>query len=415
MLIDIISIFYPPEKGAAPARISKLASVLATAGHDVEIVTALPSYPTGRIFPAYRGRLRTFERRNGVRVMRAWAYPSNSSRPLARVANMTSFAMGIAWFVPRLALARRPDVVIVQSPPFAIGLAGVIAGRLCGARVILNVSDLWPTTALDLGVMSRGTTFDFLVAAERWMYRTADAVVGQSSEILARVRQMAPGKSTFLYSNLDKPGPAPQRAIQSSAEHGDSPGGRLRIAYAGLLGVAQGVLEICKNVDFDALGAELHIFGEGRQLEAVEHYAAITTGIIYRGTLPKHELDQLMPTFDASLVPLTRRIRGAVPSKVYAGIAAGVPLLFVGEGEGAEIVREHGIGLVSSAGDFSGLRANVAALTQMTPAERAAMRTRMERLQVGEFSFRRQAAEFLDWLGAPGPDPTAAPQSTPTP
>ena len=41
--------------------------------------------------------------------------------------------------------------------------------------------------------------------------------------------------------------------------------GKIRIIYAGLLGIAQDVLAICKNVDFEALNTELHIYGDGNQ------------------------------------------------------------------------------------------------------------------------------------------------------
>ena len=46
----------------------------------------------------------------------------------------------------------------------------------------------------------------------------------------------------------------------------------MRIVYAGLLGVAQDILGIIKNVDFKGLGIEFHLYGGGNQAKEIEEY-----------------------------------------------------------------------------------------------------------------------------------------------
>ena len=55
------------------------------------------------------------------------------------------------------------------------------------------------------------------------------------------------------------------------------------------------------------------------------------------------------------LVPLLRYIPGAVPSKLYEAMATGRPVVLIGEGEAARIVREHDAGIVVAPGDLPGL------------------------------------------------------------
>ena len=62
MKITIISIFFYPEKGAAPFRITTLAQTLKKKGYDVEVITALPNYPTGKIFKGYKRKLSIVEK-----------------------------------------------------------------------------------------------------------------------------------------------------------------------------------------------------------------------------------------------------------------------------------------------------------------------------------------------------------------
>jgi glycosyltransferase involved in cell wall biosynthesis len=66
-----------------------------------------------------------------------------------------------------------------------------------------------------------------------------------------------------------------------------------------------------------------------------------------------------LSSYGGALIPLVRNILGAVPSKIYEAMAAGLPILFSGEGEGAKIIREHHTGWVNSPGDWKTLEANI--------------------------------------------------------
>src|SRR5205809_7945542 len=89
--VTILTQYYPPEIGAPQARLSELASALVRRGHDVTVLTAMPSYPVGRIYPGYGGLLRR-ERRDGVEVIRTAVFPTQRADFLGRLANYFSFA-----------------------------------------------------------------------------------------------------------------------------------------------------------------------------------------------------------------------------------------------------------------------------------------------------------------------------------
>ena len=115
MKILFLTQYFPPETGAAQNRLSDLASRLAEAEHSVTVLTALPSYPTGRIFDGYRGRLWMNENRNGVKVVRTWVYTTSQKGFVPRMLNYLCFS--IVAFLAGLATARRADLVFVESPP----------------------------------------------------------------------------------------------------------------------------------------------------------------------------------------------------------------------------------------------------------------------------------------------------------
>jgi glycosyltransferase involved in cell wall biosynthesis len=136
---------------------------------------------------------------------------------------------------------------------------------------------------------------------------------------------------------------------------------KIRLIYAGLLGVAQGISGICRNVDFKCLGAEFHIYGAGLEKEAIEKILRENpdSNIFLHSVVKKREIPSLLKSFDGAVIPLKKSIYGAVPSKIYEAMAAGLPILFSGEGEGSRIIKERQVGWVSPAGDFQKLEDNI--------------------------------------------------------
>jgi hypothetical protein len=147
MRITILTQYYPPEIGAPQNRLSDLAGHLVMAGHEVEVLTAMPSYPRGKIYAGYGG-LFSREQKDGVQILRAFVYPTRSAALLPRLLNYFSFVFSSVLFGSFL--LRRADYLLVESPPLFLGLAAIWLSRLKGAKMIFNVSDLWPASAVHL-------------------------------------------------------------------------------------------------------------------------------------------------------------------------------------------------------------------------------------------------------------------------
>src|SRR3954463_15500121 len=79
MRFAILSQYFPPELGAPQQRLGELGAHIAARGHHVDVLTALPSYPKGVVFPGYERRVFMKERLGDLDVMRAFIYPSNSA------------------------------------------------------------------------------------------------------------------------------------------------------------------------------------------------------------------------------------------------------------------------------------------------------------------------------------------------
>lgn len=98
-----------------------------------------------------------------------------------------------------------------------------------------------------------------------------------------------------------------------------------------------------------------------------------------------------------TLIPLVKNIYGAVPSKIYESMAAGLPIMFVGEGEGARIVKDNKLGLVAHSKDYKGLEENVK-FAVSHPDEMKAMSDNCKYCAQNKFNRPKQIADLYYYL-----------------
>lgn len=340
--------------GAPQNRLYEMMKGLSDLGNEVSIITAMPNYPTGKIFDKYKGKFSCKEELDGIEVKRYWLYASNVRKKIPRIWNMISFSLTSLCSLPYLR-KKKLDYLIVESPPLTLAWTGRWLAKLSGAKYVANISDLWPLSAKELGAVSEGKLYKALEKLENYIYRKSHFVMGQSEEIVSYINNHG-AKKTYLFRN----GVDPTR-FDLSLKRDRKKGDTVRIVYAGLLGFAQGIYEICKSVNFKDLGAEFHIYGAGGEKEDIERYLKENPhkGIFYHGVVSRDELPSVLLNSDMTLIPLVKNIFGAVPSKIYESMAAGLPIMFMGEGEGAKIVSDNGLGLVAHALDYSKLKENI--------------------------------------------------------
>ena len=110
--------YYLPEIGAPQARLSALAERATQRGHQVTVLTAMPNYPRGKIYPGYGG-IFCKEKMNGVDILRSFIYPTQNTDILQRLTNYFSFVFSSAT-IGSLRL-NNIDFLLTESPPLFFG------------------------------------------------------------------------------------------------------------------------------------------------------------------------------------------------------------------------------------------------------------------------------------------------------
>jgi len=390
MRLVILTQYFLPEMGAPQNRLFDLAKGLMRLGWEVSVVTAMPNYPTGRIFTSYKNKFSHRDRVEGVEVKRYWLYPSNSSKVFPRSVSMLSFSFTCLFSVFFIR-SKKPIYLLVESPPLTVAFSGWLLSKFSRSKLIMNVSDLWPLSAKELGAIGEGRMYRMLEKLERFLYNKAFICTGQSQEIVDYISTTSPDK-TYLFRN----------GVDTNRFEGRmyDPSKRKHIVYAGLLGVAQGILSICENIDFKALNAEFHIYGTGAEQERVILFLKENPnrGIIYHGILKRDEMPEVLSSYGGTLIPLVKGIYGAVPSKIYEAMAAGLPIIFSGEGEGASIIKRVKAGWVNYPGEWVELRASVTEFLNLGENEYLEVRNNNKIVAAHQFDRNQQIAALSELL-----------------
>lgn len=352
MRILILTQYFEPEMGAPQVRLAAVARELERGGHAVEIVTAMPNHPTGRIFPHYRGRFYMREPWGQRSTLhRVWVY-SALGAGLKRLLNYGSFTL---TSLVGLLRCERPQLILVESPPLFLSVPAWIAGFIWRVPFVFNVADLWPDSVEEMGFLKDGAVLRFSRRLEAWSYARAglvNAVTDGIRDVLIRKKGIPAEKVTFMPNGVDTslffPGePDPSLAVEIGLQ------GRHLILYAGTVGLAQGLdvaLEAMKRVYLQRQDVILMFMGDGsdrQRLEARVRDEGIQ-GIRFLEACPVSEVARMYRLATAGFASLRNLpiFEGARPSKVFPIMASAKPVLYSGAGEGARLITVAGAGFV---------------------------------------------------------------------
>ena len=348
----------------------------------------LGNYPKGELFPEYKGKFSVTEKLQNISVKRLWIYPSVSKKIFKRTLSVLSFSSVLFFY---LLFKKTPNKVVVQSPPLLLSFVSVLVLSLLRKKIILNVSDLWPLAAIELKALKKNS-FSHQVSLffERFIYSKATLIFGQSNEIIAHIYSIFPKKECHLYRNF----PDHQVAKMELVSNINEP---IKLFYAGLLGVAQGVFELCQKIELQNLNIELHIFGDGAEKPQIEALIQQNPDkkIFFHGMLERNILHEKLKTFDIAIVPLKTRIYGSVPSKIFEYGALGFPVLYFGGGEGEAIVSENNLGWVANVGDFESLNTVLIEISKTGKSQIQTMKHQVFDYAEDNFNLDFQIKEFI--------------------
>ena len=341
MKLLILTQYYPPEIGAPQNRLHELAIRLKKKGVQVEVLTALPNYPKMEVFEGYRNRQKREETIEGITVHRSWIYVSPSKSIIARLLNYFSFVWSSYWRGRRL---QSFDYLMVESPPLFLGYSAMALSKKLNAKLIFNVSDLWPESAEKLGLVTNKGLLKMAYKLEKKCYKASALITGQTQGIVNDIKQRFPEKKvSWLPNGVDisfyDPDKIPDSDFRKANGFKEED---VIFFYGGILGHAQGleiIIEAAKGLE--NTNAQFVIQGAGPEKEHLLalHKKYALKNIHFFDPVAKTEMPGILKSVDIAIVPLKKLdlFKGAIPSKIFEALAMKKPLLLGVDGE----ARKH--------------------------------------------------------------------------
>jgi len=385
--------WFDPEPGAS--RGLPLARWLADHGHDVQVLTGVPNYPGGHVYPGYRMRLWQREVMDGVPVLRVPLYPSHDTSALGRVTNYTTFSLSAATL--GTALLAPGDVAYVYHPPATVGLPAMMLKTLRGMPFVYHIADMWPESVVESGMLDsaavRRIVRGLLSVWCRVVYRQARAITVLSPGFKRLlVERGVPGdKIHVIYNWTDEAMFRPVPRDEALArELGLA--GRFNIVYAGNLGPLQGLDAVVRAAARvrTVRSIQIVIVGVGQQeleLRALARSLG-ANNVLFVGRRPYQEMPRICALADVHLVHLRDLpfFRATIPSKTQVALACARPVLMAVNGDAADIIRKAEAGVTCPPEDEARLADAMVALAETAGDELAAMGQRGRRFYLDEMS-----------------------------
>ncbi len=367
MRILMLTQYFAPETGATSVRLGAITRELQRRGHQIEIVTALPNYPVGRIFEVYRGRLRVSESVADSSLHRVWVWAAKGAG-VGRVLNFLSF-MVMALLPLRRVTA--PDVIFVESPPFTTFVTGfAYRWRFPKALLVLNLADQWIEAMRDMGLLGNPRVLALMTRYAQACYRRADLVTTVTQTIVDDLvqRQGVPADKVVLLPNgADCDGTADEATAERVVGPLLRPGQKLALCV-GTHGYIHGM-----DVLLDAAAAladrpdlVVLLVGDGSEKARLVELARARNlaNLHFAAPVPPDAVPALYRRAAVGLctlrdVPIATTVRLV---RALNAMAAGVPVVYAGHGEGADLVRRTGAGIVTPPGDGAALATAIGAI-----------------------------------------------------
>lgn len=362
----VASRIFAPEAAAASFRLAALTNALSRWAGRVTVLTVRPA-PAARVGRGARGSSGGFPA--NVTVSR-WPVLRDRSGIVRGYVQYMSFDLPLAL---RLLFVRRPSVVVCEPPP-TTGVVVRLVSALRRIPYVYYAADIWSDAAASTGAPA--PLVRVVAAMERWALRGARAVIAVSDGVAARLGELGldPELVTVVRNGVDTTLFTPDGPLA-----GEAPAGPY-LLYAGTASEWQGAeifVEAFDRVRRAVPDARMVFLGQGSAWAALAEGAAdFPDGAVQlRPAVPPADAARWLRGAHGALVSLRPGMGYdfALPTKVFAAVACGTPVIYAGPGPAREIVERGDLGIVSDYSVESVASAMITLLTATpTVADRSA-------------------------------------------
>ncbi len=352
MKVVVVYQYYQGHGAPGHSLVYELTQFLAERGHEVTVVSGETGYMQHQMptLPWYRRIVRR-ERDGKVNVVRTFTYSESRRSYLGRLLGFISFSLSCPL---GLAMANKPDVVLASSPPIFPMFSAWMICKLRRIPFVMEVRDLWPASAVQMGILKNRQLIGIMAWMERVLYNDAAKIValteGIRNDICSRGWPESKVELVTCGVDFDKLYPDALGAAFIRSRHGWQD--KRVVMYFGAMGEANNLPVILRTAQRLQTRKDILfvLIGDGmKRLETEKQMAAMgLSNVLLPPPVPKDDARLFINAADLCLVTLRDipLFDGAIPTKLIDYMACGKAVLCGVRGEAERIVDGAGGGVM---------------------------------------------------------------------
>lgn len=316
----------------------------------------------------------TSEMIDGIEYIWIKTPPYKGSRSFGRIRNWFLFALKL-FFIPLLKL-QKPDYILVSSLPLHPILAANFLSKKYKAKLLFEVRDIWPLSAIELGGYSEKNLFiKHLQWLEDYAYKKADKVLCVLEYAYKHMHKRGLNKEKFNYipngismTELEDIELLDKRIIDQI------PKNKFIVGYTGSIGTANSLdifIKVAKLLQIED-SIVFVIVGDGAEKETLQVEAQQLNNVYFIDAIGKKQIQSMLKYFDVCYIGWNKQSLyryGISANKLFDYMYASKPILHAYSGEG-DIVKIAKAGISVEAQNPQAIARGIKQLKNMTQEQR---------------------------------------------
>jgi glycosyltransferase involved in cell wall biosynthesis len=333
------------------------AKELSKKGHVIEILTGYPNYPTGKVHAGYKNNWVKTEIIDGIKITRVPLYAYHGSSKVKRVINYFSFAVSSIFF--GFFKVSRPDIIYAYHSPATIAIPAIFYKLIFRRKILYDINDFWPDTLLSTGMVKNKLILKLVSIYCRLTYKFFDQINVVSVGYKKRLMEegVEEKKISLIYN---WPPPIKYDKESTYYEYIENFKNNFTILYAGNVGKAQNMqtlIEVAKEIQLNSSDLKIRfiLIGSGNEKPFISKLVNENnlTNVILIDLVPINEIGSFLEKADCLFLHLKKDklFEITIPSKLFAYMSMGKPILSGVDGETNEIVYRSNSGFIFNSCD----------------------------------------------------------------
>lgn len=337
--VIFINHYYYPDISATSQLLTSLSKYLSGQDFEVHIVTSRQTYTDPEICLPKSAQL------DGIHIHRLWTTRYGRQRLWGRLIDYMTFYSSMAWRL--MLLTKAHDILVAKTDPPLVSVVVAVISSLKRARLVNWLQDLFPEVACALDVKGSRYFAPILKTMRNRSLKAAECnvVIGANMAKVLHAEGIPKDRIKVIHNWADGDVIKPLANQRNKLRVKWGLHDKFVIGYSGNMGRAHEfntIVEAAERLRDDPRILFLFV-GSGSQREFIEKEkrSRLLNNIEVKAYQPVKLLSEILTVPDIHLVSLKKSLEGLiVPSKLYGILAAGRPLIFLGDthGETASII-----------------------------------------------------------------------------